>query len=136
MLYKALTLIAIVAGPVVAILVNRYLQRRKDRKEQKKRIFKQLMKDRKFVLSSGYEEAMSLICVEFDACRGIEVDIRDCYQMCLNHVKNTHYRNRDEAAWYNEMIKRLTSLICLIAKSLEYNVGRAEVEGGFPQGLY
>lgn len=64
-LYEILTLVAIVLGPILAVQVEKFLQRRRDDRNRRVGIFKVLMATRGAVLSATHVEALNRIDLEF-----------------------------------------------------------------------
>ena len=68
-IYEILTLLAIVLGPIIAVQVQKYLERSRDLKNRKLYIFKTLMATRGSVLSFAHVEALNRIDLEFSGDR-------------------------------------------------------------------
>ncbi len=66
-LYEALTLVAIIVGPILAVQAEKFLQRRRDDKGRRLNIFKTLMATRGSNLSFAHVEALNRIDLEFSA---------------------------------------------------------------------
>ncbi|WP_312364259.1 DUF6680 family protein [Sphingobacterium sp.] len=64
-LYEILTLIAIFIGPVLAVQVEKFLERKRNSRNRKIDIFKILMATRGSALSSAHVEALNRIDLEF-----------------------------------------------------------------------
>lgn len=60
-----LTILAIVIGPIAAVQIEKYIQRKRDSKNQREDIFKTLMATRGSVLSYAHVEALNRIDLEF-----------------------------------------------------------------------
>lgn len=60
-----LTIIAIILGPILAVQIEKFLERRRDNKSRKTNIFKTLMATRGSVLSQAHVEALNRIDLEF-----------------------------------------------------------------------
>ena len=62
---EGLTIIALIAGPVLAVLITRWLDNRRDKKSRRWQIFRDLMCFRTHPTSQGFVTALNLIEVEF-----------------------------------------------------------------------
>lgn len=87
-----LTLIAIFSGPVLAIMVSRYLENRKEVKERKLNVFRTLMRTRRTPVVPEHVGALNLIEIEFHDNERVLTAWRDL----LRHFAATHPRRPDE----------------------------------------
>ncbi|MDC3312063.1 hypothetical protein OAW28_05360 [Alphaproteobacteria bacterium] len=62
---EALTILALISGPIFAVLVTRFIDHAVDRRKRKIAIFRDLMLYRRIPLSSGFVSALNLIELEF-----------------------------------------------------------------------
>ncbi|MHA7874630.1 DUF6680 family protein [Roseivivax sp.] len=60
-----ITTLAIVMGPICAVLIAQYFQNRKEKRERKLNVYRSLMAARKTALSPQRVEALNLVDVEF-----------------------------------------------------------------------
>jgi hypothetical protein len=60
-----LTLIALIAGPLLAVVITRWMDKRSDQKRRRREIFSTLMRTRRFKLSVDHVSALNLIQIEF-----------------------------------------------------------------------
>lgn len=64
-LYEILTLVAIVSGPIIAVQLQKYLDRSREVRNRKLDVFKVLMASRGATLSAPHVEALNRIDLEF-----------------------------------------------------------------------
>lgn len=64
-LYEILTLVAIILGPIIAVQLQKYLDRNREIRNRKLDIFKMLMASRGATLSAPHVEALNRIDLEF-----------------------------------------------------------------------
>jgi hypothetical protein len=64
-LYEIITVFAIIAGPILAVQAEKYLQRKREDKNRRLSIFKTLMATRGSSLSFAHVEALNRIDLEF-----------------------------------------------------------------------
>jgi hypothetical protein len=62
-----LTMLAIILGPILAVQVEKYLQRKRGETDRKLRVFKELMATRGTRLAPRHVEALNMIDLEFGA---------------------------------------------------------------------
>jgi len=60
-----ITIVAIVIGPIAAVQIEKFLERKRDSKNRKNNVFKTLMATRGTVLSFSHVEALNRIDLEF-----------------------------------------------------------------------
>ena len=140
-----LTIAAIVIGPIAAIQIDRYLQRRKEIRERKVKLFRELMATRGTRLSTRHVEALNLISVEYSSTSTSERPVLNAWKNYHAHLNdrlikapaesNDAFETRS-AAWGTRQIDLLTALLKEMAVSLNYTFDDVEIrDGGYsPQG--
>lgn len=63
--FAVATIVAVVVGPVIAVLITRSIDKRRARKDRQWEIFRNLMQFRRVPLSSDFVGALNLVEVEF-----------------------------------------------------------------------
>ena len=81
----ALTIVAIIAGPIIALQVQRQLDSSREARNRKLWVFKTLMSYRSTALSPNFVQALNLIDVEFDANSEKEKAVRNAWKVLLDH---------------------------------------------------
>jgi hypothetical protein len=144
---EILTLIAVIAGPVSAVLITRYLDDQRLYKARRMDVFRTLMRTRRTVLSPEHIGALNLVEIEFAKDR----DVIAASKNLLTHFGTTHARRDDERietlADQNEIRARnnafgtrllkdrqslLTKLLHAMSRSLGFKIEQLDIfEGGY-----
>lgn len=144
-------IVAILLGPVLAVLVTRYVDQKRNLRERQMYVFRTLMKTRRLNTSTDHVGALNLVEIEF---YGINAVI-DPYKDLIRHFAAQHARKIEEQSGPNlskdeqrfadlkfndrindERNKLLTKLLHAIGRELGFNIEQLEIfEGGYtPQG--
>src|SRR2546422_225122 len=67
-----LTILAIILGPIVALALQRYSERRREKQQRQLTIFKELMATRAAKVSQRHVDALNAIEIEFASGKGNE----------------------------------------------------------------
>lgn len=129
------TIVAVIVGPVAAVLVTRYMDRYRAGKERKMDIFRTLMRTRRLTLHWEHVGALNLIEVEF-------IDHDEVINAWKAYFSNLgeDFPKLEEANRYEAAMKKrstlLTKLIAEIAKVLGIKVEQLDIlEGNYvPKG--
>lgn len=148
---EVVTLIAILVGPVLAILVSRWLDNAREERARKMDIFRTLMRTRRTPVYPEHVGALNLIEIEFAK----DEQVMTAWKALLQHFGTNHPRSDNETVndqmspeecqqrennfhdrLYNERQRLLAKLLHAIAKQLGFRVEQLEIfEGGYtPQG--
>ncbi|MBU1039905.1 MAG: hypothetical protein KKF77_02250 [Proteobacteria bacterium] len=126
--FEIVSLIAILIGPILAILVSKVLEYSRNSKERKEYIFRILMANRGATVKPNVVDALNLIEITFTGQR--DKDVQDAWKYYLAHLNNHSLIKADNAKWVHTREERFTDLLHKISKSLRYNVDRASIESG------
>jgi hypothetical protein len=136
-LIAILTILAILAGPIIAVLITRMNDDRRASKMRKLDIFRSLMKTRRMPIHFEHVGALNLVEVEFiDNSEVIRV-WKDYLSSLGEQLPPIEQKDR-----YDVAVKRrealLTKLIYAIAKDLRIKVEQLDIlEGNYvPQGWH
>jgi len=141
---------AVILAPIVAVQVDKYLEKKRSKKERKLNIFKTLMATRGRILDPRHVEALNMIDLEFDGKKLVT----DAWKAYLDHLINmpkyptTEGRNEDEkksdktiydsqmSSWGNERENFLADLLHTMGNSLEYKFDKTHIKRSIysPQG--
>ena len=133
MFVEGLTIFALIAGPVMAVLITRYWDGKREAARRKWEIFRTLMRSRRERLNPEFVGALNLIEVEFHR----EHEVIDAWKNLFSHLCQLPADTSEQAARINEETERLTArLLEKIAKSLGVNKDTLEIfkSGYSPQG--
>ncbi|MGH7750523.1 MAG: DUF6680 family protein [Candidatus Dormibacteria bacterium] len=140
-----LTIIAILLGPVVAIQVDRYLNRQNDHRSRKLHLFRELMATRGTRLLPRHVEALNLIIVEYSKNIPSENTVINAWKNYHAHLNNRVVKlaEEDEATfigrqsqWNTRQLDLLTELLKEMSKYLGLKYDDVEIREGVysPQG--
>jgi hypothetical protein len=120
--------IATVCGPVLAVLVTRYIDRQRDQRARRMEVFRALMAFRKAPLSPERVKALNMVEIEFHGIQPVE----DAHRALMQHVGTP----AGSEAWVDRSHKLSTKLLSEMAGVLGYDLQQLDVlEGGYyPQG--
>jgi len=142
-------IIAVLLAPFTAVHVEKFLERKRNKKDRKLNIFKTLMATRGKILDPRHVEALNMIDLEFEG----EKAVTDAWKAYLDHLINmpkypTTEDKKDEAAdktlydaemstWGNERENCLAGLLVTMGQSLEYNFDKTHIKRSVysPKGL-
>jgi len=79
-------LVGVLLSPLIALQVSRWLDRRRERRERKMKVFRTLMARRAMQLSIDHVEALNMIDVEFSKTLGPEKVVALAWKEYLDHL--------------------------------------------------
>lgn len=140
----------VLLAPVIAVQVDKYLDKNRSRKERKLNIFKTLMSTRGRIIDPRHVEALNMIDLEFDGVR----PVTDAWKAYLDHLTNmpkypisegkSDDEKRSEKAiydskmesWGNQREDFLADLLHTMGASLEYEFDKTHIKRSIyaPQG--
>jgi len=147
-LNEILTLIALVGGPVAAVLLTRYTDQSRERSSRRMDVFRTLMRTRRAPTTAEHVGALNLIEIEFAS----DQQVLSAWKNLFGHFAQEHPRRPDELvlrdrdrrrcdeAFYgrlaDERARLLSKLLHAMAKALNFKIEQLEIfEGGYiPQG--
>lgn len=148
---EILTIIAIFIGPMIAVLITRWLDDRREKNARRMDVFKTLMRTRRTPIYPEHVGSLNLIELEF--AKDDEVITK--WKELLNHFAEQHVRKTTEETSdslpkhessarnkaFNERLAQerqtlLAKLLHSMAKALDFKIEQLEIfEGGYtPQG--
>ena len=98
------TIIAIVLGPILALWAQRWSEPRRETRQRRLWLFRELMATRSIRLSGRHVEALNLIDLEFDAKKA-NVKVLDAWKLYLDslsetppegHLRDAHFQKRED----------------------------------------
>ena len=142
---------AIIVGPMLALLVSRYLDDRRDKNARRMDIFRTLMRTRRTPIYPEHVGALNLVEIEFSN----NAEVGSAWKALFEHFGDQHARSGgevispdmppEEAMRRNQAFDKrlsderqrlLAKLMHAVAKDLGFKVEQLEIfEGGYtPQG--
>lgn len=125
----AATIIAVIVGPILAVLVTRYVDEQRAGKARRWDVFRTLMRTRREVLSPDFVGALNLIEVEFHG----EDAVIQAWKELLKIYNKVPAKEADEVqAELKAMDDRRVDLLDAMAKSLKLEIQQLDIlRGGY-----
>jgi hypothetical protein len=127
------TIIAVVAGPILAVWVTRLIDARRLKQTRRMDVFRTLMRTRRMRLNPEHVGALNLVEIEFYG----EKAVLEGWKAYWAHLHLAIPTNQTEQLqFFRDQDGLLTKLLHAIAKSLHFNIEQLDIfEGGYvPQG--
>ncbi len=118
-------IIAILAGPIIAVQLTRFLDADKERKLRKISIFRNLMATRAANVSHLHVESLNAIDLEFTSPN--EKKIREAWKAYLAHL-NENPVNMTPERWNEKRLDLFVDLLFEMGNSLNYNFGKTHLK--------
>ncbi len=115
-----LTMLAIIAGPISALLIQKKLERYREKKERKLTVFRNLMASRASRLSPLYVQSLNAIEVEFYN----EKEVIQAWRQFITHVTTPYPIDGTEAQqrdWNDRVTDYLNNILFEMARVLKYS---------------
>lgn len=131
------TLVAVLVGPVLAVLVTRLIDERRASRQRKLDIFKTLMRTRKLPVHIDHVGALNLVEIEFIDQPNVIKSWKAYLSNLSEEFPSIENKDRFDAAG-KKRDSLLTKLLSEIAKSLRMEVEQIDIlEGNYvPQGWF
>lgn len=145
--FEIITLIALIVGPVIAVIIARNMDARRAKRERRMDIFRTLMRTRRIQLNPEHVGALNLVEIEFKDQAAVITEWKNYFKhLGVEHPRRTEEQLKDEMTQeekqqrtikYDERIakereKLLAKLLHTIAKVLDFKVEQLEIfEGGY-----
>jgi hypothetical protein len=127
---EILTIIAIIVGPLLAIQVQKFLERRREDRERRLRVFKALMVTRGTVLSPLHVEALNSIDIEFTSNNEKDKNVRATWKAYLDEL--THFpkegQDDDRKRWAENINSLLVELLSSMSKAVGYDFDKTDIK--------
>jgi len=133
-----LTIIAIVSGPIIALQVQRKLDREREATNRKLWVFKTLMSFRATALSPSFVQALNLIDVEFNGDNNKDKAIRNAWKVLLDHYYDlNNAKDPDSDTLVEKSTQLMANLLLAMGRGLGYDFDEVLVKKGsyYPTGL-
>jgi len=123
----AISVIAIILGPILAVQTEKFLSRINEKKKSREYIFKNLMATRGSILSFEHVAALNRIDLEFPETRKYR-PVLSAWKQYFDNLANDPKREKNIQIWTNENEKLLTNLLFEMGKSLGYTFDKALID--------
>jgi hypothetical protein len=124
-LTDVLTIIALVAGPLVAVMITERSRKKDEDKKRKIHIYKTLMATRSTTLVFTHIEAINLVEVEFHSSIPQEKRVIDTWKLYIAHLKD---RSLTVETWELRRKDLLADLLYEISSCLGYGHDKAQIQ--------
>ena len=117
---------ATLTGPILAVLVTRWIDNRRAERDRRLDVFRALMRTRKAALQPDHVNALNLVEIEFHKVQPVLV----AYRQLMRHFNNVPTPVNE--AWMANHRSLLTRLLSEMANLLGYKIEQLDVfEGGY-----
>ena len=124
------TIIAIILGPIVALGIQRNSEKRREKRNRKLVIFKELMATRATTLSPRHVDALNAIEVEFSKGGGKgEKLVLDTWRLYLEHLNTSGTLSGDQLQrWVERKLELLIDLLYEMSRALQYDFDKVALK--------
>ena len=124
------TIIAIILGPIVALWIQRNSEERREKRNRKLVIFKELMATRATTLSPRHVDALNAIEVEFSKGGGkVEKLVLDTWRLYLEHLNTSGTLSGDQLQrWVERKLELLIDLLYEMSRALQYDFDKVALK--------
>jgi hypothetical protein len=124
-------IVATFTGPIMALRIQRKLDRERVSSDRKMAIFRTLMSFRLQALNPRYIEALNLIDIEFCGTDSKEENVRRDWKLLLNHFFDLNKAENPNSEPLRERTTELTArLLMSMGKALNYDFDEVQVRKG------
>jgi hypothetical protein len=112
-----LTIIAIIAGPLLAFAVQQWRDKRRERRNRKIEIFRRLLLTLKVPMAQNHVDAINSIPLEFYSHR----EIIGAWRLYTSHLNDGAMLRLEPQRWGGRKYELLIDLVGKVAAALDYN---------------
>lgn len=124
---EILTLAAIILGPIIAVQLQKYLERNREIRNRKLNIFKMLMATRGSTLSADHVEALNRIDLEFSGNKKYKKVINLWKEYFDNLCKSEEFKDNPKI-WSSRNEELLANLLFEMGQSLDYDFDKVLIK--------
>jgi hypothetical protein len=133
---------ATLAGPVVAVQTQKFIERAGDRKRRRQFVFITLMANRATRISPDFVKALNLIDIEFLPGRfgaGIDRKVIEAWRELFGELTHGTTPDADQASinsWNQRCDDKVVELLAVMSAAVGYSLTREQLRRGiyYPQG--
>ncbi len=134
-----ITTLAIIVGPLAAVLVTVSLERRRRNYERRHNVFRSLMKTRRTALSPEHVEALNLIEIEYHGNTNVQASYKKLFEYFVDGISKRD--DEDQQSFDKRTAERhsdlLSALLLEMSKDLGYKKDQFEIlRGGYSPILH
>ncbi|WP_305095966.1 DUF6680 family protein [Croceibacterium aestuarii] len=118
-----LTLLAIVLGPIIAVIITLVVEAQRRSRQQRLEIFRTIMTTRHLPGDARYSSSINLVPVEFNRNRAVVEAYND-------YIEETRFKPQagDEEKKFRLLASKQTKLIAAMAKDLGFRLRESDLE--------
>src|SRR5712664_2188724 len=128
--------LATIAGPILAIQIQKLLEQRREKKSRRERIFKTLMATRAARLSGGHVEALNQIDIEFSANNRNDKKVRSAWRAYFAQLSVLIDDAKTEALVLSKREDLFIDLLYEMGMALGYDFDKTQIRTGVYSPLY
>lgn len=125
---------AVIAGPILAVQAQRWVEILRERRNQRLYTFKRLMATRGATVSPGHVEALNMIDLEFAGNGKKDVAVRRRWREYLDHLgslpQDPDQQGRQLDSWSQRNGELLADLLVDMGNAVGYDFDRVQVRRG------
>lgn len=115
--------IATLLGPVLAVQVQKWVERGRAQSQRRITVFRTLMTTRGALLAPAHVEAINVIPIEFYGKRGRRLKIIEKWKEYIDHL----YKDPAEQSWISTRTRLLNELLAMIGSYIGYKFNSVEI---------
>lgn len=116
---EIISICAIILGPILAVQIEKYLERRREKKNRRLSVFKTLMATRGSVLSWTHVEALNRIDLEFSGEKKFD-KVVEAWKEYFDNLSQKPETAEQIAVWSKQNEELLAELLLKMGKSLGF----------------
>jgi hypothetical protein len=130
-IFNLLTVVAIIAGPIIALQLQRVVEKRRELKQRKLWIFRSIMSNRATILNQSYVQALNLIDIDFSSNSKEDRAVRTAWKVLLDHLSTSPGNNQAAMTASNERSMDLrVALMKTLGQALNYDFDEVQIKKG------
>ncbi|HEV2378940.1 MAG TPA: DUF6680 family protein [Terriglobia bacterium] len=132
------TIIAVFAGPVFAVQVEKYLERNRAAENRKLDVFRRLMVTRAAPLNVNHIDALNLIEAEYDPRKASDKMVLDRWHEYWDHLNTRHGGTpAEETIWRDARASKMGDVLYEMSQYLDLGIDRSVLKRAsyYPQYL-
>ena len=118
---------ATLLGPVLAVQVQKYLERWRQESERRNRIFKTLMSTRATRLAASHIEALNLINIEFGTTKPRFKRVRSAWKAYFTHLGETVPTDTQQPVFFAKRDELFTDMLYEMGSALGYDFDKTDI---------
>lgn len=122
-----LTICALILGPIMAVQIQKVIDRAKESRNRRLWVFKTLMATRHATLSIDHVSALNRIDLEFPDNKKYH-DVIEAWKLYFNHLSNPANGEKNLEVWISKSDDLLADLLYEMSRALNYNFDRSLIK--------